>query len=160
LWEANRIAETIAGVLALCARAVSLLARSFDLSRPRGVPPQRAGADDGRLLSRLAGALLRLGAGAARYRVRSAIRTSCAALGVGIPLSVALMLLAAQPVLALPAWQITKTHPGNAIQGENLQFTISVRNAGTTATDGTIVRVVDVLPQGLTLSSVKALGWV
>src|SRR5262245_9226610 len=124
------MAEPIRGVLAICRRALSLLARLFDLSHPRGVRLQRDD-DDGRLLSRLAGALLRLGAGAAPYRVRSVIRTSCAALGVGIPVSVTLMLLATQPVLAQPAWQITKTHNGNAIRGLNFQFTITVSNVGT-----------------------------
>jgi len=54
------IAEPIRGVLAICGRAVSLLARLFDLSRLRGELPQADGADDGRLQSRLAGALPRL----------------------------------------------------------------------------------------------------
>jgi len=100
------IAEPIRGVLAICGRAVSLLARLFDLSRLRGELPQADGADDGRLQSRLAGALPRLRAGAAPYRVGSAIRTSRAALGVGIPLSVALMLLATQPA---QAWEIGRS---------------------------------------------------
>ena len=81
-----------------------------------------------------------MGARAAPDWVRSAIRTSCAALGVGIPVSVVVILLATQPVLAQPAWQITKTHNGNATRGQQFVFTITVTNAGNAATSGMVCR--------------------
>jgi uncharacterized repeat protein (TIGR01451 family) len=153
------IAEPIAGVLAICARAVSPLARLFDVSRPRGVLLQRDDADDGRLLSRLAGALARLGARAARYRVRSTIRTSCAALGVGIPVSVALMLLATQPAQAweIGAVGITPIN-GTATRGKPFIFTLTVTNNGNAATSGTVT-LRDLVPDGLTATSMNGTGW-
>ena len=153
------IAEPIRGVLAICGRAVSLLARLFDLSRLRGELPQADGADDGRLQSRLAGALPRLRAGAAPYRVGSAIRTSRAALGVGIPLSVALMLLATQPAQAweIGAVGITPIN-GTATRGRPFAFTITVTNNGNAVTSGTVT-LADLVPTGLTATSISGTGW-
>ena len=100
-----------------------------------------------------------MGARAAPDWVRSAIRTSCAALGVGIPVSVVVILLATQPVLAQPAWQITKTHNGNATRGQQFVFTITVTNAGNAATSGTVT-VTDGVPSGLTPDFLAGLNWV
>lgn len=60
----------------------------------------------------------------------------------------------AQPDLA-----ITKTHTGNALQGQaGFSYTIAVRNAGSAPTTGTVT-VNDTLPPGLTATAIGGGGW-
>ena len=58
-----------------------------------------------------------------------------------------------------PDLTISKTHTGNFQQGQNFAaYTITVSNAGTTATSGTVT-VTDNFPVGLTAGSMSGLGW-
>lgn len=54
---------------------------------------------------------------------------------------------------------ITKTHTGNATQGQTgFPYTITVQNVGGGATSGTVT-VTDTLPSGLTANSISGSGW-
>ena len=56
---------------------------------------------------------------------------------------------------------ITKSHTGNFTQGQTgAQYTITVSNNGSKATDGTTVTVSDTLPAGLTATAISATGWI
>ena len=62
-------------------------------------------------------------------------------------------------VTAGPDLSIAKTHAGNFTQGQNgATYTITVSNVGSTATSGTVT-VADVLPAGLTATSINGSGW-
>jgi uncharacterized repeat protein (TIGR01451 family) len=58
-----------------------------------------------------------------------------------------------------PDLTITKTHSGNFVQGQTAAaYTITVRNAGTGSTTGTIT-VTDTVPFGLTATAISGTGW-
>jgi RHS repeat-associated protein/uncharacterized repeat protein (TIGR01451 family) len=58
-----------------------------------------------------------------------------------------------------PDLTVTKAHPGNFVQGQTgATYTITVNNAGATATSGQ-VSVVDTLPAGLTATAISGTGW-
>ncbi len=58
-----------------------------------------------------------------------------------------------------PDLTVTKTHSGNFNQGQTgATYTITVNNAGGTATSGTVT-VVDALPTGLTATGLSGSGW-
>ena len=58
-----------------------------------------------------------------------------------------------------PDLAIAKTHTGNFTQGDTGKtYTITVWNAGTASTNGTVT-VVDTLPSGLTASAISGTGW-
>jgi uncharacterized repeat protein (TIGR01451 family) len=60
---------------------------------------------------------------------------------------------------ATPDLTVTKTHAGSFTQGQTgASYTVTVSNAGTGATTGTVA-VSDALPTGLTASSAGGLGW-
>ncbi|HUQ34396.1 MAG TPA: hypothetical protein VM095_19905 [Pyrinomonadaceae bacterium] len=59
----------------------------------------------------------------------------------------------------LPDLTIVKTHTGNFTRGSNGSYTITVTNAGATATNGTTVTVSDTLPAGLTPGTATGTGW-
>ncbi|MEA2994312.1 MAG: hypothetical protein QOD40_3232 [Alphaproteobacteria bacterium] len=62
-------------------------------------------------------------------------------------------------VIAGPDLTITKTHTGNAQQGQTgFQYTITVSNIGNSASSGT-VSVSDTLPPGLTATAAAGSGW-
>ncbi len=63
------------------------------------------------------------------------------------------------PLVPGPDLAITKTHSGNARQGQvGFTYTITVRNVGGTATSGPVV-VTDTLPAGLTATAASGAGW-
>lgn len=54
---------------------------------------------------------------------------------------------------------ITKTHSGNATQGQTgFPYTITVQNVGGASTSGTVT-VTDTLPAGLTVNTISGSGW-
>ena len=54
---------------------------------------------------------------------------------------------------------ITKTHTGNAQQGQTgFPYTITAQNVGASSTAGTVT-VTDTLPAGLTLNAISGSGW-
>ena len=66
---------------------------------------------------------------------------------------------ASYSISASPALAITKTHVGSFTQGQaGAAYTITVGNAGSVATSGTIT-VTDTLPAGLTYVSATGTGW-
>jgi uncharacterized repeat protein (TIGR01451 family) len=73
-------------------------------------------------------------------------------MGETIPVSVALMLLATQPVLAQPFWNMDKISSGGAIRGQSFPFRIVVANIGNATTSG-LVTVTDFVPTGLTATA-------
>jgi uncharacterized repeat protein (TIGR01451 family) len=63
-------------------------------------------------------------------------------------------------VAAGPDLTLTKTHSGNAQQGQNgFQYTITVSNVGNTASSGDVT-VGDTLPSGMTIAAISGPGWV
>ena len=54
---------------------------------------------------------------------------------------------------------VTKTHTGNVVAGENISYSINVKNNGVTDNNGDIT-VTDTLPTGMTVVSVTGNGWV
>jgi uncharacterized repeat protein (TIGR01451 family) len=59
-----------------------------------------------------------------------------------------------------PDLSITKTHTGNATQGQTgFSYTIAVSNVGTGQTNGGVVTVSDTLPTGLTATAMSGSGW-
>jgi len=54
--------------------------------------------------------------------------------------------------------EITKSHTGSAVAGENVEFTLAVRNNGPSDALGDIV-VTDVLPDGLSYVNATGSGW-
>ncbi|MFH9355654.1 hypothetical protein [Kitasatospora sp. NPDC017646] len=58
-----------------------------------------------------------------------------------------------------PSLTITKTHTATFVPGRQGTYTITVGNNGTAPTDGTIVRVQDTLPAGLTAVRLVGSGW-
>jgi uncharacterized repeat protein (TIGR01451 family) len=61
-------------------------------------------------------------------------------------------------IVAVSDMTITKTHSGNFVRGQSGSYTITVGNAGTIASSGTVT-VTDTLPSGLTGSSMSGSGW-
>src|SRR5437762_2236244 len=59
----------------------------------------------------------------------------------------------------LPDLTVTKSHTGNFTQGQTgATYTITVNNAGTAATSGTVT-MTDTLPAGLTAAAISGSGW-
>ena len=54
---------------------------------------------------------------------------------------------------------ISKTHSGTFVESLTGTYTINVKNAGLTPTDGTPVTVSDTMPTGLTVKTVSGTGW-
>ncbi|HEY6971363.1 MAG TPA: hypothetical protein VJA94_19295 [Candidatus Angelobacter sp.] len=54
---------------------------------------------------------------------------------------------------------ITKSHSGTFEEGKTGTYTITVKNTGLSATDGTTVTVTDALPTGMTFNAVSGTGW-
>jgi uncharacterized repeat protein (TIGR01451 family) len=57
-----------------------------------------------------------------------------------------------------PNLAITKSHTGNFVQGGTGTYSVSVSNAGTAPTSGTVT-VTDTLPTGLTATALTGSGW-
>ena len=58
-----------------------------------------------------------------------------------------------------PILEITATHQGNFVAGEDETFTLSVANAPSAASTSGTVNVTDALPSGLSLISLAGTGW-
>jgi FG-GAP repeat len=63
-------------------------------------------------------------------------------------------------VILLPDMAVTKTHTGYFSPGQTgATFTLTARNAGGLATDGSTITLTDILPAGLTATSFTGTGW-
>ena len=87
--------------------------------------------------------------------IRNTATASFASASLGTPLTAT---SSAQTTVAGPDLTITKTHNGNLTKGSTANFTITVRNAGTARTQGTVT-VTDNLPAGLEYVSAAGSGW-
>ena len=61
-------------------------------------------------------------------------------------------------ITGVPDLRLTKTHNGNFVVGKAATYTLSVRNAGTAVTNGTL-SVVDTLPAGISYTSAAGSNW-